>query len=81
MLYSTTNTYSLKREILSFKKKISRNLPKPDKKFIAHMNYGIIASGSYLLTDIVDPLHEPSKKAILLTAFPDIWQKVFPRMR
>ena len=26
------------------------------------MNYGILASGSYLLTDIVDQLHEPSRK-------------------
>ena len=29
---------------------------------MADMNYGILASGSCLLTDIVDQLHEPSKK-------------------
>ena len=52
----------MKREILSFSNKISRNLPKPDRKFIADMNYGILASGSCLLTDIVDQLHEPSRK-------------------
>ena len=62
MLNSTTNTYTLKREILTFSKKISRNLPKPERKFIADMNYGMLASGSCLLTDIVDHLHEPSKK-------------------
>ncbi|MCD8363907.1 MAG: transposase, partial [Lachnospiraceae bacterium] len=29
---------------------------------MASMNYGILASGSCLLTDIVDQLHEPAKK-------------------
>ena len=62
MLNSTTNTYTLKREILSFSNKISHNLSKPDKKFTADMTYGMLASGSCLLTDIVDQLHEPSKK-------------------
>ena len=52
----------MKREILSFSNKISKNLPKPEKKFMADMNYGILASGSCLLTDIVDQLHEPSRK-------------------
>ena len=58
----TSNTYQMKREILFFSNKISRNLPKPERKFIADMNYGILASGSCLLTDIVDQLHEPSRK-------------------
>ena len=58
----TSNTYTLKREILTFSNKISRKLPKPEKKFIADMNYGILASNSCLLTDIVDQLHEHSKK-------------------
>ena len=58
----TSNTYQMKREILSFSNKISKNLPKPEKKFMADMNYGILASGSCLLTDIVDQLHEPSRK-------------------
>ena len=52
----TSNTYTLKREILSFSNKISRNLPKPDRKVIADINYGLLASGSCLLTDIVDQL-------------------------
>ena len=51
----------MKREILTFSNKISRNLPKPERKFVADMNYGMLASGSCLLTDIVDNLHEPSK--------------------
>lgn len=58
----TSNTYQMKREILSFSNKISRNLSKPERKFMADMNYGMLASGSCLLTDIVDQLHEPSKK-------------------
>ena len=62
MVNFTSNTYQMKREILSFSNKISRNLPKPERKFIADMNYGILASGSCLLTDIVDQLHEPSRK-------------------
>lgn len=58
----TSNTYQMKREILTFSKKISRHLSKPDRKFTADMTYGILASGSCLLTDIVDQLHESSKK-------------------
>ena len=62
MLNSTSITYQMKREILSFSNKISRKLSKPDRRFIADMNYGILASGSCLLADIVDHLHEPSRK-------------------
>ena len=62
MLHSTTNTYTLKREILSFSNKISHKLSKPDRKFTADMTYGMLASGSCLLTDVVDQLHEDSKK-------------------
>ncbi len=62
MVNFTSNTYQMKREILSFSNKISRTLPKPERKFIADMNYGILASNSCLLTDIVDQLHEPSRK-------------------
>ena len=58
----TSNTCQMKREILSFSNKISTNLPKPERRFLADMNYGILASGSCLLTDIVDQLHEPSRK-------------------
>ena len=58
----TSNTYQMKREILTFSNKFSRKLPKPERKFIADMNYGMLASGSCLLTDIVDQLHEPSRK-------------------
>lgn len=62
MLNSTTNTYTLKREILTFSNKISKHLSKPDKKFSADMIYGMLASKSCMLTDIVEQLHENTKK-------------------
>lgn len=52
----------MKRKIVNFSKKISQKLSKPDKKFTADMTYGILASKSCLLTDVVDQLHEDSKK-------------------
>ena len=52
----------MKREILSFSRKISNKLSKPDRKFSADMTYGMLAAKSCLLTDIVDQLHEDSKK-------------------
>lgn len=78
MAYFTSNTYQMKREILTFSNKFSRKLPKPERKFIAEMNYGILASGSCLLTDIVDQLHETSKKSTLLTAFHTILPRGLP---
>ncbi len=62
MTHFTSNTYQMKREILTFSNKFSGKLSKPDRKFIAGMNYGMLASQSCLLTDIVDQLHEPSRK-------------------
>ena len=62
MAYFTSNTFQMKRKILTFSNKISKCLPKPDKKFTADITYGMLASGSCLLTDVVDQLHEPSKK-------------------
>ena len=62
MAYFTSNTYTLKRKILSFTNKISKHLSKPEKKFAADITYGMLASESCLLTDVVDQLHESSKK-------------------
>lgn len=58
----TSNTYTLKRKILSFTNKISKQLPKPERKFAADITYGMLASGSCLLTDVADQLHEDSRK-------------------
>ena len=62
MLNSTSITYQMKREILSFSRKISYRLSKPKRKFFADVTYGMLAARSCLLTDIVDQLHEDSKK-------------------
>ena len=40
MVNFTSNTYQMKREILSFSNKISKHLSKPDKKFSADTTYG-----------------------------------------
>ena len=37
-------------------------LSKSERKFTADMTYGMLAAGSCLLTDVVDQLHEDSKK-------------------
>ncbi len=58
----TSNTYQMKREILNYTNKLSRKLPKPEQKFIADITYGMLAAKSCLLTDVVDQLHESSKK-------------------
>ena len=62
MTHFTSDTYQMKREILYFSNRISRHLSKPDRKFTSDMTYGMLAAGSCLLTDIVDQLHEDSKK-------------------
>lgn len=62
MTNSTSNTYTMKRYILTFSNKISSSLNKSDSKFTADMTYGILTSNSCLLTDIVDQLHETTKK-------------------
>lgn len=62
MVHFTSNTYRLKRKILTFTNKISKQLSKPERKFTADITYGMLAAGSCLLTDVVDQLHEDSKK-------------------
>ena len=57
-----SKTPRLKMQKTAFSSKISSGLPKDDRRFAADMSYGILASGSCLLTDITDHLHEPAKK-------------------
>ena len=80
MTYLTSNTYQMKREILSFSNKFSKLLPKPERKFMADMTYGGLTSQSCLITDIAHHLHEPYKKSTLLTISQGILLKVFPEM-
>lgn len=79
MFNSTSITYQMKREILSFSNKISRYLSKPDKKFSADMTYGMLASGSCLLTDIADCLHDNSKKINTVDRLSHHLVKGFPK--
>jgi len=74
MVNFTSNTYQMKREILSFSNKISKHLSKPDKKFSADMTYGMLAAGSCLLTDVVEQLHEDTKAD--LAALPETERKI-----
>ena len=50
MTYSTTNVYRMKREIITFSKKISSCLPRTEQKFFTDMLYGMLGSGSCLLS-------------------------------
>lgn len=58
MTQCTTNTYEMKREIINFSKKLSEGLSQPERKFYTDMTYGMLASGSCLLTDIAQTLQE-----------------------
>ena len=55
--YNTTGA-SLKRGLVNFSKKITKNLTKPVQKFVTDMIYGIIASKSCKLTEIGKELKE-----------------------
>ena len=54
----TTNTYEMKREIVSFSKKISLGLNKPTSKFVLDMQYGISKGGGCLTSEIARALDE-----------------------
>lgn len=62
MAYFTTDTYTMKREILNLSTIFSKGLSRPQKKFVADMSYGMLASSSCLLSDIAHTLKEPIKK-------------------
>jgi len=79
MSHFTSNTYTLKRKILTFTNKISKNLSKPERKFTADITYGMLASGSCLLTDVCDQLHEPSKKINVVDRLSRHLEKGTPR--
>ena len=62
MRNSTTNTYQLKREILGQSNRISDGTDKDWQKFTGDMIYGVLASGSCILSQIADTLHEDIHK-------------------
>lgn len=57
----TTNTFQMKREIINFSKKISKNSSKPETKFVMDMIYGILKSKDVLLSSISEALNEKTK--------------------
>ena len=76
MTYFTSNTYQMKRKILTFSNKISKCLSKPEKKFTADITYGMLASGSCLLTDVVDRLSKHLDKGTPASAAASYLQQV-----
>jgi len=59
----TINNYEMKREIVNFSKKISKDSDKPESKFVLDMIYGISKSKDILLSSISGALDENIKKA------------------
>ena len=62
MRHSTTNTYQLKREILGLSKRLSEGTHKDQQKFTGDMLYGVLASGSCILSRMADCLKEDIHK-------------------
>ena len=62
MAHFSTNLMKMKRQIVSFVKKVSCDLKRPEQKFSTDFCYGVLASGSCLLTDIAHTLQEKNKK-------------------
>lgn len=62
MQHSTTEPYQLKREIFHFAQEISAGANRDWQKFTADMMFGIMASGSCVLSKIADPLQESIQK-------------------
>lgn len=61
MLHFNTDLYELKREIVSFSKKLTSFASKAHQKFVLDMIYGIFHSKSTLLSDISRSLLEDTK--------------------
>ena len=57
----TMNSYEMKRDILNFSKKISKDVNKSTSKFIMDMQFGLAKSGSCLISEIARSLNENIK--------------------
>ena len=57
----TLNTYEIKREIVTFSKKIANGVNKSTSKFVMDMQYGLAKSGSCLISEISRSLDEDIK--------------------
>ena len=67
----TTNTYEMKRDIINFSEKISKNSSKPEQKFVMDMIYGITKSKDILLSSIAENLNEDIKKDYTINRLSD----------
>ena len=67
----TTNTYEMKRDIINFSEKISKNSSKPEQKFVMDMIYGITKSKDILLSSIAENLNEDIKKEYTINRLSD----------
>ena len=56
--YCNTLNHNLKRGILKFCEKISKNFSRPEFKFVSQMMYGILSSQSCMLSEISRKLEE-----------------------
>lgn len=56
--YFNTQGYNLKRGILKFSEKISKNLSRPEFKFVSQMIFGMLNSQSCMLSEIGRKLNE-----------------------
>ncbi len=61
MINFTKETYQMKREILTFSKKIAKGTRKPTTKFVQDMVYGILARKNCYLSEISRALNESIK--------------------
>lgn len=59
---TTTDTYEIKRKIISFSNKLTNAVGQVQTKFVQDMIYGLAKSKSVLLSNISDALIEPIKK-------------------
>ena len=75
MLYSTTNVFRMKREILNYSENISSRLSRPERKYFADMLFGMLASGSCLLSEIAHVLREDAKKVNVVDRLPRCTQE------
>jgi hypothetical protein len=76
MFDSTMDVCQMKQEILTFcnklsiNRKLSARLGRVKTKFLSDMIYGMIATGSVILSDIADSLREPIQKKNTLERLP-----------
>ena len=56
--YFNTRSHNLKRGILKFSEKVSKNLARPEFKFVSQMIFGILSSQSCMLSEISRKLNE-----------------------